>query len=81
MHFYTLFVYSFFFVFCSLTEVSSKGPHLAIKERDTEKHTQSVNRIHRWPAADRDGPLKKRLKNRGFKNLQREINIAKNLQR
>ena len=38
----------------SLTEVFSKGSHFAIKERGTQKHTQSVKRHHRQPAADRN---------------------------
>ena len=35
----------------------------------------------RSPAADRDGPFAKRLKTKGLKNISREINIAKHLQR
>ena len=65
----------------SLTEGTSKGSQLAIKEGNTQKHTQSVKQIGRQPAADRKGTFQKRLKNKGLENLQREINIAKNLQR
>ena len=65
----------------SLTEGTSKGSHLAIKEGNTQKHTQSVNRFRGQPAADRESCFSKRLKIKGFENLQREINIAKHLQR
>ena len=34
----------------------------------TETHTQSVNRVHRQPAADRKSIFSKRLKNKGFAN-------------
>ena len=61
----------------SLTEVSSKGSHFAIKEGNTQKHTQSVNRIHGQPAADRNGPFQKRLKIKGFIFLCRDLIIRK----
>ena len=53
--------FSFYFLrlslLFSLTEVSSKGSHFAIKEGNTQKHTQSVKQIHRQPARDRKGPF------------------------
>ena len=58
----------------SLTEVSSKGSHLAIKEGNTQKHTQSVKQNDRQPAADRKGCCAKRLKNKGFANLVTVLN-------
>ena len=54
--------------FSSLTEVSSKGSHFAIKERGTQKHTQTVKQHFRQPAADRNICFQKRLKNKGFAN-------------
>ena len=65
----------------SLTEGTSKGSHLAIKEGNTQKHTQSVKQNHRQPAADRETCFSKRLKIKGLKKISREINIANNLQR
>ena len=41
----------------SLTEGTSKGSHFAIKEGNTQKHTQSVKQIHRQPARDRTGKI------------------------
>ena len=51
---------------CSLTEGTSKGSHFAIKEGNTQKHTQSVKQNYRQPAADRKGPLKKSVLAAGF---------------
>ena len=66
----------------SLTEVSDLiGFSFRFKEGNTQKHTQSVKQNRRQPAADRKSPFSKRLKTKGLKQLSREINIAKNLQR
>ena len=66
----------------SLTEVSDLiGFSVKFKEGNTQKHTQSVKQNPGQPAADRASCLKKRLKNKGFEQIQREINIANNLQR
>ena len=54
---------------------------MSIKEGNTQKHTQSVKQNPGQPAADRKSNFKKRLTNKGLKHLQREINIANNLQR
>ena len=72
----------FYALFGILTEVSDLiGFSFRFKERGTQKHTQSVKQHHRQPAADRNICFQKRLKDKGFKHLQREINIANNLQR
>ena len=63
--------------FHSLTEVSSKGSHFAIKEGNTQKHTQSVKQIGRQPAADRKTPRQKRLKNKGFDFFVLHFSIRK----
>ena len=74
--------YAVFFVIFSLLEVYDLlGFSLDIIEGNTQKHTQSVKQKSAQPAADRKGSFQKRHKNKGLENLQREINIAKNLQR
>jgi hypothetical protein len=65
----------------SLTEVSSKGSHFAIKEWNTQKHTQSVKQHCGDTPADRNGTFSKRLKNKGLANDTLKITIANNLQR
>ena len=70
----------FLIFFYSLTEGTSKGSHLAIKEGTTQKHTQSVKQHCGQPAADRERLFSKHLKHKGFEHLQWEINIANNLQ-
>ena len=62
-------------------DAGRRGFSFWFKEGTTQKHTQSVKQHRRQPAADRDGCFQKRLKNKGFEQLQREINIAKKLQR
>ena len=47
----------------------------------TQTRTQGHHGQHRQPARDRKSRFQKRVKNKGLQNLQREINIAKNLQR
>ena len=60
------------------------SPHrvLVVSQRGgTQKHTQSVQRILGQLAGDRSCCFSKRLKTKGLKQISREINIAKNLQR
>ena len=66
----------------SLTEdAGRRGFSFRFKEGTTQKHTQSVKQHRGRPAQDRKRCFSKRLKNIGFEHLQREINIAKHLQR
>ena len=69
-------------IFYSLTEdAGRRGFSFWFKEGNTQKHTQSVKQHCGDTPADRDGPFSKRLEIMGFENVQREISIAKNLQR